>query len=241
MNTLQATEALPLYLIYGLSANPVHQGHVDLMTQAFAALRRLGKTIQQAIFVPVYRRNPVGARKSGLPETYEHRFAMCQLAAGMVAERLVVPADSVAVSRVEARLAQDRETPNYTAETLGALQRVLEGRFELAFLISSELVSGEDPEFGHWHQVDLILERATLVICPRPDYPPNFDFVQSLRDRDGRVFWLRDVRTTEVSATEVRARLARGEDPRTLVDEGLLPPSIGDYLNRHPIYGSDRK
>lgn len=232
----RTTEALSLYLIYGLSANPVHQGHVDMMAQAFAALRRLSKTIRQAVFVPVYRRNPVGPRKAGLPETYEHRFAMCQLAAEMVAERLAVGKDRVVVSRVEARLAQDRESPNYTAETLGALQREVEGRFELAFLISSELVSGEDPEFGRWHQVDLILERATLVICPRPDYPPNLDFMQSLRERDGRIFWLRDVRTTEVAATDLRARLAHGEDPRTLADEGLLPLPIADYLRQHPIY-----
>jgi nicotinate (nicotinamide) nucleotide adenylyltransferase len=229
-------EAPPLCLIYGLSANPVHQGHIDLMAQAFAALRRLGKSIRKAIFVPVYRRNPVGPQKEGLPKTYEHRFAMCQLAAEIVAERLEVAKNRVAVSRVEARLAQDRESPNYTAETLRALQRTFKGQCELAFLISSELVSGGDPEFGRWHQVDLILERATLVICPRPDYPPNLDFVQSLRDRGGRLFWLRDVRTTEVSATELRVRLAHGEDPRTLVDEGLLPPAIADYLQRHPIY-----
>lgn len=236
MSSEASLETPPLVLIYGLSANPVHQGHVDLMAQAYAGLRRLGKTLHRAVFVPVYRRNPVGARKAGLPRTYEHRFAMCRLAAAMVAERLVVPDDKVAVSRVEAHLAEDREVPNYTAETLGALQREFAGRFELAFLISSELVGGGDPEFGHWHRVDLILERAALVVCPRPDHPPNFDFIQSLRERGGRVFWLRDVRTTDVSATELRARLARGEDPRALVEEGLLPLPIAEYLSRHPIY-----
>ena len=236
MSSKRLPDTSPLVLIYGLSANPVHQGHVDLMAQAYAGLRRLGKPLHRAVFVPVYRRNPVGSRKAGLPETYEHRFAMCRLAAAMVAERLVVPDDHVSVSRVEAHLAQDREAPNYTAETLGALQREFVGRFELAFLISSELVGGGDPEFGHWHRVDLILERAALVICPRPDHPPNFDFVQSLRERGGRVFWLRDVRTTDVSATELRARLARGEDPRTLAEEGLLPLPIAEYLSRHRIY-----
>lgn len=236
MDSVDAFNSLPLDLIYGLSANPVHQGHVDLMAQAYAGLRRLGKTIRQALFVPVYRRNPVGTRKADLPDTYEHRFAMCRLAAGIVAERLAVPENQVGVSRVEAFLAQDREAPNYTAETLGALRRMLEGQYELAFLISSELVSGDDPEFGHWHQVDLILERAALVVCPRPDYPPNLDFVQSLRERGGRIFWLRDVRTTEVAGRDLRARLAHGEDPQTLAAEGLLPPAVADYLQRHPIY-----
>ena len=206
------------------------------MAQAYAGLRRLGETLGQAVFVPVYRRNPVGTRKARLPETYEHRFAMCQLAAEIVADRVRVSSDTVTVSRVEARLAQDREEPNYTAETLEALQHTLEGRFELAFLISSELVSGDDPEFQRWHRVDLILERAALVICPRPDYPPNLDFVQSLRARDGRVFWLRDVRTTDVAARDLRARLSRGENPQALAAEGLLPPAIADYLERHPIY-----
>ena len=82
------------------------------MAQAYAGLRRLGKPLHRAVFVPVYRRNPVGTRKARLPETYEHRFAMCQLAAEIVADRVRVSSDTVTVSRVEARLAQDREEPD---------------------------------------------------------------------------------------------------------------------------------
>ena len=47
---------------------------------------------------------------------------------------------------------------------------------DLLFLMSAELVSGPDPEFARWHEPTEIARLATLVIAPRPGYPPNLEF-----------------------------------------------------------------
>jgi nicotinic acid mononucleotide adenylyltransferase len=54
----------------------------------------------------------------------------------------------------------------------------------------------------------------------------------TLKQRGARLVYLDEVRTLEVSATEIRKRLAVGEDPQALSAEGLLPPAVAAYLQR---------
>ena len=221
-------------LIFGLSANPVHQGHIDVLTGVLTGLRELGYKIEAALILPVYRRNPTGTRKDTLPETYEQRVAMCELAAQEV--NRVQTAVPVKVSRIEAQLVQCGTSPNYTAETLTYLKKhELTGK-ALMFVVSSQLLYGADPEFSHWHQVETILHAATLVVCPRPGFPINQDYIQTLYARGGKVIVLRDVKTRDISSTQVRQRLAQGENPLTLAEEGVMPTSIAHYLVKHNMY-----
>jgi len=224
-------------LILGLSADPIHMGHIEMLSQAYQCLRDRGYRIAGALLIPVYRRNPVGASKERLPETFHHRCIMCQLAARYINRRLALPKGSFAVSSIEAELARGREAPNYTAETLSLLKARSEPGAELVFLISSELVSGVDPQFGHWYQVDTILNVAALTICPRPGYALNNDFVGSLVERGAHVIVLPEVETPDISATDLRNQMRAGVSPQTLEQQGLLIPSVARYLARHSLYG----
>lgn len=235
---MEGDPSTPGTLIFGLSADPPHQGHVAMVAQSFARLQARGYALSRALLVPVYRRNPVGAAKERLPGTYHHRFVMCALVARRIARRLGMPGRSVGVSDVEARLARNRVAPNVTAETLALLKARSAPGSRLIFLISSELVSGVDPQFGRWHAPHAILRYASLAICPRPGYPLNARFVGALVRRGADVILLPHVRTPAISSTTVRERLRAGASPLALAYHGVLSLPVARYLERHPIYRS---
>lgn len=225
-------------LIFGLSADPIHVGHVEMVTQSTRALERRGYSVAEVLLVPVYRRNPVGVAKDRISDTYMYRLAMCVLAAREISERLDFSAERVQVSEVEAELARGRSAPNYTAETLAMLGAESPPNTGLVFLMSSELVSGPDPQFGRWYRPDEILRLAVLAICPRPGFAPNYSFIANLTEHGGHVVMLDEVSTPEVSASGIRALLQAGHSPAELGGQGMLTPSVAAYLGTHSLYAT---
>ena len=217
-------------LFYGLSADPVHQGHVDLVTAAVTELRGRGYDISLVLLVPVYRRNPVGEQaKNGLPETYEDRVRLAELAAGVISERLAGTGTLdcvVKVSQAARQLAERSGGPNYDLETLRYVRDNEVPGSELLFLMSAELVSGPDPEFARWHEPVEIARLATLVIAPRPGYPPNMSFLKGLTAAGGRFIYLHSVVTMDISSSQIRERLTAGADPGELAGEGAIPAAV---------------
>jgi nicotinic acid mononucleotide adenylyltransferase len=234
-------------LVFGLSADPVHAGHVEMVIQSVQRLTARGFRIADVLIVPVYRRSPVGAEKDGLPGTFQHRYRMCRLAAAEIACRLLPSAATsgrgpcVRASAVEAELARHRRHPNYTAETLTVLKIRSRPETGLIFLISGELVSGSSPQLGRWYRPETILKLAAIAICPRPGYPPNPRFITAMARSGRQVILLDDVVTPDVSATGVRAALAAAVPPSALVRCGLLTPAVARYLSTHNIYASPRQ
>lgn len=222
-------------LFYGLSADPVHQGHVDLVTAAVTELSDRGYAIPLVLLVPVYRRNPVGEQaKNSLPETYQDRVQMSELAAGMMGRRLAGLGCTVKVSLAARDLAGRSGGPNYDLETLRYIRDQGEADGELLYLMSAELVSGQEPEFGRWYRPVELARIATVAIAPRPGYPPNVNFLEGLTAEGGRFIFLDSVVTMDVSSSQLRERLIAGADPLLLAREGAIPAPVADYISRHP-------
>jgi nicotinic acid mononucleotide adenylyltransferase len=222
-------------LFYGLSADPVHQGHVDLVTAAVTELSGRGYAIPLVLLVPVYRRNPVGEQaKNSLPETYQDRVQMSELAAGVMGRRLAGLGCTVKVSLAARDLAGRSGGPNYDLETLRYIRDQEEADGELLYLMSAELVSGPEPEFGRWYRPVELARIATVAIAPRPGYPPNVNFLEVLTAEGGRFIFLNNVVTMDVSSSQLRERLIAGADPRLLAREGAIPAPVADYISRHP-------
>lgn len=76
-------------------------------------------------------------------------------------------------------------------------------------------------KFETWHRWREILARADLAVFARPGAP----FL------DGRARQV-PFAPMDVSASAIRARLARGESIA-----GLVPPAVADYIARHGLYG----
>jgi nicotinate (nicotinamide) nucleotide adenylyltransferase len=227
---------MPSRLILGLSADPVHTGHVEMVTQGVRALAGRGYELSGVLLIPVYRRNPVGSEKVRLPDTFAHRLALCRLAAQEIVQRLGTVPGFVRASAIEAELASGRSGPNYTVETLKVIKLRGAPREELIFLISSELVSGPTPELARWRRPTQLLRLAHLVICPRPGYALNLRFIQAARRRGARITVLSGVSTPDIASSELRAQLQAGVSPLTLAYHQLLPVPVARYLMAHNLY-----
>lgn len=76
-------------------------------------------------------------------------------------------------------------------------------------------------EFEHWHRWREVLERASLAVFARPGSPAPDARVRSV------VFAPMDI-----SASDIRARAARGESLASLV-----PPAVAGYIAQYHLYG----
>ncbi len=80
-------------------------------------------------------------------------------------------------------------------------------------------------ELPHWRDAAQIGRLAQIVVLTRPGAPPPS---HPLIDR------VVEVPPVDVSATEVRNRVARGEPIR-----GLVPDAVGEYIASHGLYRAD--
>lgn len=144
--------------------------------------------------------------------------------------RAFAPAeDRLAMLRLAARghemlVVDDREMQrgglSYTVDTL----REIRAEFPADRLC---LLLGADAalELPHWRDAAQIGRLAQIVVLTRPGAPPPS---HPLIDR------VVEVPPVDVSATEVRNRVARGEPIR-----GLVPDAVGEYIASHGLYRAD--
>jgi nicotinate-nucleotide adenylyltransferase len=136
-----------------------------------------------------------------------HRMAMVRLA---VKGDPVLRADATEV---------DRGGTSYMVDTL----RTLEAEYpedQLSLLIGADAAAA----LSLWRDVDEVVRLARIVVMTRPGAAPP----------DGASFDLLSVPEVDVSATEIRRRVAGGE---TL--EGLVPESVAQYIAAHGLYRRD--
>ena len=168
--------------IFGGSFNPPHVAHqlvalYVLETQAVDALW----------FVPTYT-HPF--HKSLVD--FEHRVAMCQLAAGGLGSR-------VTVSRAEEELAHQ---PGFVASrTLDLVEHLIGQGVAPRLVIGSDILA-ETPKWYRWPELE---RRAPPIVIARGGHPGATG-----------------VEMPEISATRVRELLATGRDAAGLVPASVL-------------------
>jgi nicotinate-nucleotide adenylyltransferase len=172
--------------LFGGSFNPPHVAH-----QLVALYVLETQPVDELWFVPTYA-HPFGKHLVG----YEHRIAMCELAAAALGPR-------ARVSRAEAELAA---RPGFVAShTLDLVEKVAAEGHAPRLVIGSDIL-GEAAKWHRWHDV---IARAPLIIIDRGGHPPSGSAP--------------DVTMPEVSATRVRELLARGaSDVGGLVPRDVL-------------------
>lgn len=223
----------PLLLVFGSSADPIHQGHSALITSAARALSRRGWQVREVMIMPVYRHhNTQDAVKRSLPFTYEQRFELCQLAASGIARELAGTVERVSVSRLEEEIARDSHRPNLSVETFARLREQTEPTICLAFLLGADSFAGENPPLNHWYNLDELLRLTALVVCPRQGFAPNQKFIENLTVKGARIIFLDEVSAPEISSSEIRRELEIGTDPESLVQKGWLSPAAAEYIRR---------
>jgi nicotinate-nucleotide adenylyltransferase len=206
--------------VFGGTFDPIHYGHLRPAQEAY---RRLG--LSELRFIPAaappLRAPPVA---SG-----EQRRAMV--------ERAIRGHEGFRLDDRELR----RGGPSYTVTTLESL-RVELGSTPMVLLLGMDQFLG----FERWHRWQEIPELAHLVVLSRPGlgsdpWPPwaaarKTDHYLDLGRRPaGRLAFLA-VEPQDISATRIRAAVARGEP----IDR-WVPAAVQDYILSMRLYGrSDR-
>jgi nicotinate-nucleotide adenylyltransferase len=197
--------------VYGGSFDPVHRAHLWVARTAQQAF-----ALDHVVWIPAARppHKPNAELASGAD-----RLAMLELA--LAGER--------SWSAWGAEL--ERAGPSYTIDTLRALAAA-RGHARGLYLV----IGGDNLGFfPQWRDIGAILELAQPIVVARRDAAraaldalrPRLSDAQFARLEAGFL----DVEPVDLSATELRARLAAGEDV-----SADLPPGVGAYIREHRLY-----
>lgn len=192
----------------GGTFDPPHYGHLVGAQEARALL-----DLQTVLFVPT----GIPPHKLAEPVTQpHHRVRMTELA---IAEN-----QSFRLSRADV----DRKGRSYTVDLIPHLKEEMGRDCELYFLIGMDSLR----ELAAWKDPSSIIAQCHLVAFSRPNYPP-VDLDELEKSVPGARERITILRTpgVDISATELRMRIARHEPVRY-----LLPPAVEEYIRAEELY-----
>ena len=198
--------------LFGGTFDPPHRGHLGAATLATQAFH-----LDKVLFAPV----GVQPLKEGRPTTpFAHRLAMVRLACEEDPRFEPSLIDSPRPNRA----------PNYTVDTLTTLHQ----RYPAATLFS---LVGADSflSLPHWKSPRRLLALAQWIVISRPGSPLGDISALGLTPEELRRVHCIETMHDEVSATDLRRRLAAGEDCT-----GLLTAAVSQYIRKHGLYRVDQ-
>jgi nicotinate-nucleotide adenylyltransferase len=168
--------------------------------------------LDEMVFVPAGQPpHKLGRKLTGA----EHRLEMVRLA--------IAGRPRFSVSRVDL----DRSGPCYSVDTVRLLQEAWGPEVAIYFLIGADSLA----DLHTWHQPWRLLELCTVVAVGRPGYEVELDRLERLYPGAPPVLYLEHTPLIDVSATDIRRRVAEG---RSI--EGLVLPSVARYIREHRLY-----
>ncbi len=208
--------------LLGGSFDPVHRGHV-----ALAAL------FAQLLQPDQLRILPAGNpwQKKGLRATPGQRVAMLELAfadAGL----------AVTIDRQEL----DRTTPTYTIDTLRQLRAEVGPDAAIVFLMGADQLQ----QLDSWREWRALFDVAHIGVAARPGFALDDAALPAavgqelgqrraepaqLRNTPSGLVYLTHALDEDVSATDIRASLQRGDYANS-----RLAPVVLDYIQQHNLY-----
>ena len=199
--TPDAVDGLRRLGVMGGTFDPIHNGHMVAAREAMAAL-----ALDRVLFVPTG--DPWQKDRYSDPED---RFSMTLLAASTDLR--------FAVSRMEI----DRPGPTYTAETMTQLRDFYGDGVELFFIIGADALE----RLSTWEGLQELAETTELVAVTRP----GAKLRGAQPDEEWPVVHLVEITEMDVSATEIRERVARGQSIG-----GMVPEPVARYIAQHSLY-----
>jgi nicotinate-nucleotide adenylyltransferase len=197
--------------LFGGSFDPIHLGHIKV---AHAAARQL--QAETVIFIPA-KCSPL---KAALPRAKDKdRLKMIELI--MQTDR------AFAVSDCELR----RSSPSYTLDTVRQFQADYDPDTSIHWLLGADSVD----DLVYWYKIDELIDVCNVSVMYRGGYEaPTFEKYEPIWGTQ-RVEKLRanivETPSIDISSTQVRKRLAAGQDV-----SDALHPNVADYIHRHGLY-----
>lgn len=197
--------------MFGGTFDPVHLGHTAVAEVAAGHI-----SADKIIFIPA-RRSPL---KDSLPRASDDdRLAMLALA--------IAGNEKFQVNDYELK----KPEPSYTLDTIRHFQTLYSSDTSLYWLVGADSVD----ELPHWHRVVELIDECNLCVMFRAGYkPPDFaGFIPLWGSRRIKKLQRNVIKTPliDISSTEIRNRLAAGQDA-----SDMLAPSVADYIRIHKLY-----
>ena len=210
--------------LLGGSFDPVHHGHVALAT-LFAKLLNP----DQLRVIPAG--NPW--QKNGLKTSAEDRIAMLGLAFGEAGLKVAIDLQEV-----------ERTTPTYTIDTLRNVRAELGPDASIVFLMGADQLQQLDSWRDWRHLFDYAhigvgarpgfdLANAALPAAVAEELEKRRSSIEQLRSAPSGKVYLAEALAVDISATQIRTALQRGEKPNSLIS-----PVVLDYIQQHNLYKS---
>lgn len=188
--------------IFGGAFDPPHLGHIKL---AKLVCERLG--LEELLIVPTYN----SPHKATPLTDYDDRMKMCEIA---------FKNNIVKVSDVERRLGG----MGYSIDMLRAVKEQYPKNSKFFMIIGGDMLF----YFTKWYHYESILKECTVAAAAREEdsYADLCEEAASL----GHVKVL-NLPVTEVSSTEIREKLQKGESTAD-----LLSAEVASYIKEHKLY-----
>jgi nicotinate-nucleotide adenylyltransferase len=208
--------------LLGGSFDPVHQGHVAL-----------ARHFHELLQPDVLRIIPVGNpwQKAGLHANAEDRVAMIRCAFDTLGMSVSIDLQEI-----------QRHTATYTIETLKAIRAEVGPEASVSFLIGADQLQ----HLHTWHQWQQLFDYAHICAASRPGFGTEASQLsaevrnelqsrtaspEQIRNQPCGLMVLANDLSVEISATDIRSALQRGEKP-----ESLVPATVLDYIETHHLY-----
>ncbi|MBQ9059671.1 MAG: nicotinate-nucleotide adenylyltransferase [Firmicutes bacterium] len=195
--------------ILGGSFDPVHQGHVGLARDALAQAG-----LDLVLLVPA-RLQPF--KQDQMPASGEDRMEMLRLA--LAEDEKIEPCS----------YELDQEGVSYTYLTLRAMQERFGPDARIWFITGTDSILKLDT----WMHAEELLSRYSYIVGSRPGYEDE-DLkacVKRLKETYGTEIRVIDNEPFDISATEIREKLASGASA-----QGLVAPAVESYIREHGLY-----
>lgn len=202
--------------VYGGTFNPPHLGHITAARAVFELLR-LDRLLLIPAGMPPHKVMPVGSPMAA------QRLEMTRMAGEQVGV-----GDKVETLDIELR----REGRSYTADTLAILKKQYPGD-ELWLLMGTDMFL----TLQAWHAPEEILSLAGIAAFGRTEedteelFSVQREYLCATYPQ-ARIFTLTIPGVVEVSSTELREKLVKGEGSE------LLAPAVYGYILREGLYGT---
>ena len=194
--------------IMGGTFNPVHNGHLILAEQA-----REYCNLDEILFMP--SGNSYMKEQGEIPDG-DTRISMTALA--------IEDNPHFALSTMEV----ERKGPTYTCETLAELKK-LHPETEYYFIVGADNLFSIET----WWKPEEILAGCTLIVAARGDKEESaiINKAAELKEKYKARILILPERRFDVSSTEIREKIKRGESVRY-----LLPDKVIAYIEKNRLY-----
>lgn len=192
--------------IFGGAFNPIHNGHINMVKEAFADLK-----LQKMLIIPTCK----SPHKDTELLPFEHRAEMCRLAFSDLIDE-----GKFEISDIE----QEMGGTSYTILTVRELKKRYPSDAVFYLIIGGDMLF----YFDKWYRYEALLGECKVVAAAREasEYSDMVEYATEM----GRIKVL-NLNVTELSSTEIREKIRNGGDIK-----GLVPDAVADYIKENKLY-----